>query len=233
MKKKTLLFLCGLTSALTLTACQNSTEKQTNNSSETVNMENTENFTSTEVEELSLESKIEEATRGCEVVQEGETVNLGAISITVNDVTVTKEKGDWYDFYYEEGKLPEDEVYVVVNTTITQNGETDFWLNSIWLANFTDDELLIGSREINGTTLLNDDNGYNEKKDIYQGLIKDGDTVTTDLIFVINQEEETNDAHFLLEYNPTGCDLEDIESTEYCMVYLESLENVWDADTLK
>ena len=102
-------------------------------------------------------------------------------------------------------------------------------MNSISLSSFLDNDLRIGAREIDGTTLLKKDE---KAKNSFQGLIKDGDTVTTDLVYIINQEEETNDSHFLLEYNPTGCGLEYIEPDEYCVVYLKSLENVWDADTL-
>ena len=92
MKKKLLLYLCCLSSALTLTACQNSTVEKNNKSSEAVNTENIENQVNTETETLTeeqtLQSKIEIATYGCEVAQEGETISLGPISITVNNVTV-------------------------------------------------------------------------------------------------------------------------------------------------
>ena len=96
MKKKILLYLCCLSGALTLTACQNSTVEKSNKSTEAVKIENTENQINTETEtiteEQTLQSKIEIATYGCEVTQEGETISLGPISITVNDVTVTRKK---------------------------------------------------------------------------------------------------------------------------------------------
>ena len=92
-------------------------------------------------------------------------------------VTVTRKKGDWYDFLEPEldaeGNLPENKAYVIVNTTITQNGENDFWLNSIWLG-FFDYDLKIGQIEMDGTTLLKEDNGdYSWDAEMFEGVVID------------------------------------------------------------
>lgn len=174
-----------------------------------------------------LQSKIELATRGCATVQEGETLSLKGMNITVNDVTLTRKKGEWYDFLSQEldenGYLAEDRAYVVLNVTIEQVEDVDFWLNSIWLS-FFDEDLKIGPIELDGTSLMKEDDG---NPDCFQGLIKKGEILTTDLIYVIKKEETGDDTHFLLEYNPTGAGLVYVEPEEYGMIYLKSLEDVW------
>lgn len=180
-------------------------------------------------EEETLEAKIELATHGCLVVQEGETMSLDGIDVTVNDVTVTRKKGDWYDGEWfeldENGEMPEDMTYVVVNVTIERASDSDkFWLNHFRLAYFLEDDLRIGPIELYGTSLFKEDNGDPDK---YEGVVKPGETLTTDLIFYIMKEEAGEDAHFLLLYNPTGCGIDYVKPEEYCMCYLESLENVW------
>lgn len=178
-------------------------------------------------EEEILQSQMGLATHGCVIVQEGETLSLNGMNVTVNAVTITRKKGEWHDFLSQEldenGCLSEDRAYVIVNVTIEQVGDADFWLNSIWLAFFGDD-LKIGPIELDGTSLFKKDD---RNPDAYRGLIKKGETLTTDLVYVIKKEEAGEDAHFLLEYNPTGCSLDYVESEEYGMIYLKSLEGVW------
>lgn len=181
----------------------------------------------TQSDEETLQSQIGIATHGCAITQEGETLSLGGMNITVNDVTITRKKGEWHDFLSQEldenGCLSEDRAYVIVNVTIEQVGDVEFWLNSIWLA-FFDEDLKIGSIELDGTSLFKKDD---RNPDVYQGLIKKGESRTTDLVYVIKKEEAGEDAHFLLEYNPTGCSLDYVEPEEYGMIYLKSLEGVW------
>ena len=178
-------------------------------------------------EEEILQSQMGLATHGCVIVQEGETLSLDGVNITVNNVTITRKKGEWHDFLSQEldenGCLSEDRAYVIVNVTIEQIGDADFWLNSIWLA-FFDEDLKIGPIELDGTSLFKKDD---RNPDVYQGLIKKGESLTTDLVYVIKKEEAGEDAHFLLEYNPTGCSLDYVEPEEYGMIYLKSLEGVW------
>lgn len=50
--------------------------------------------------------------------------------------------------------------------------------------------------------------------------------MTTDLIFVVEDAEVTADAHFLLEFNPTGANLVYVDAEDYSMVYLKSMEEV-------
>lgn len=178
-------------------------------------------------EEEILQSQMGLATHGCVIVQEGETLSLDGVNITVNNVTITRKKGEWHDFLSQEldenGCLPENRAYVMVNVTIEQVGDVDFWMNSIWLA-FFDEDLKIGPIELDGTSLFKKDD---RNPDVYQGLIKKGESLTTDLVYVIKKEEAGEDAHFLLEYNPTGCSLDYVEPEEYGMIYLKSLEGVW------
>ncbi len=228
MKKK-IYYILLLVVTILLMGCQekNSVSEEQGNKSNHIETE-AATEPDTQSEEETLKYTIELATHGCKVVQEGETMSLNRMNITVNDVTVTRKKGDWYDFLSqkldENGYLFENRAYVIVNVTIEQAEEVDFWLNSIRLAYFSEDDLRIGSIELDGTSLFKEDDG---NPDVFQGLIKKGETLTTDLIYVIKEEEEGADAHFLLEYNPTGCGLDYVEPDKYGMIYLKSLEDVW------
>lgn len=221
--KKNNLFVFLLVCVSALTGCQ-STSLENNSYSEESNSYLTEEIS----EEDKLMQTIEIVTHGCDISREGETAYLDPISLTVNDVTITRKKGDWYDFLSpdlnDEGNLPEDKAYVVVNVTIEKKGEEEFWMNSICLDYFQDEDLRAGAIELDGTTLLKEDDG---NQDIFQGLVDTGESLTTDLVYIINKEEEGENAHFLLTYSQTGVGFEYAKPEDFMVIYLESAEDVW------
>ena len=185
----------------------------------------------------SLEAEIEAATRGCKVVQEGEENQQDSLTYKVNSVQITKQTGDWYNMsgeipkVDENGRITEDVSYVVINVTIKDDGDYDFWWNMFWLSYFNDDDLMIGPAELVSASIFND---YSEKErednDVYQYKLPQGEEVTTDLIFVTEDSLMTKGNHFLLELDPTGVGggegLEYIKPEEYSMVFLKTMEDV-------
>lgn len=235
MKKiKFILCLC-LSISLLFTAC--TIQKSTKNRENTTNKESidTQDKGSVGATKQDLQGLMEIATRGCKIAKEGEDIQLDSMAYRVNQVTLTKQQGDWTDISGEEVKLDQnkniigDATYVVVNVTVKKTAECNFWWNSLWLAFFSNDNLNIGPSELVSASLFQtfdpNDPKYN---DIYQSDMKVGDEVTTDLIYIVNNDEVEDNTHFLLEINPTGANLEDVKPDTYCMVYLASMEGVFD-----
>lgn len=190
-----------------------------------------------ESEEDALKAKLELATHDCQVVREGEMMSLNGMNITVNDVTVTRKKGDWHDFLItkldENGYMTEDIAYVVINVSVERTAENEsFWLNSLWLAYFTDEDMRIGDIEIDGTTLFKTDDG---NPDAYAEVLEAGETLTTDLVYIIKEDmsAEIENTHFLLHYNKTGGAFSYTDPEDNCMTYLRTLEGVWNEITME
>ena len=120
------LFICM---ALCMTACSNQQKNKMQSATET-NYEN-----DTEDAEQTLDARIEIATGGCKIAEEGEDIQQGPITYRVNQVTWTKQRGNWIDM---SGPTPEldannmiigDETYIVVNVTIKETETYEFWWN--------------------------------------------------------------------------------------------------------
>lgn len=222
------IFMIGIVS---MSGCQ----KENCESPNTEIAEETEQ--NTESEDDTLEAKIELATHGCQVVQEGEMMSLNGMNITVNDVTVTRKKGNWHDFLStkldENDYMTEDIAYVVINVSVERTAENEnFWLNSLWLAYFTDEDMRIGDIEIDGTTLIKTDD---RNSGVYADLIEIGEILTTDLVYIIKEDmaAEIENTHFLLHYNKTGGAFSYTDPKDNCMTYLRTLEGVWNEITME
>lgn len=235
MKKiKSILCLC-LSISLLFTAC--TIQKNTRNQENTTNQESVDAQDTGSVNDTKqdLQGLMEIATRGCKIANEGEDIQLDAMTYRVNQVTLTKQQGDWTDISGAEVKLDSnkniigDATYVVVNVTVKKTADFDFWWNSLSLAYFTDDNLNIGPLELVSASLFQtfdpNDPKYN---DVYQSDMKVGDEVTTDLIYVVNDDEVEENTHFLIDINLGGANLEDVKPDTYCMIYLASMEGVFD-----
>lgn len=185
-----------------------------------------------------LDDYIEVATRGCKVVKEHEDVQQGTflddghITFRVDKVTVTKQQGNWVDLGIEpdldnQRKIIGEETYVVVDVTVRQEGEYDFWWNDFELTSFKEDDLRPGPSELVSVSVLcNDKNVDLMDSNVYHRELPEGEDIKTSLVFVIEDRELNEEGrHFLLEYNPTGASHEFIKPEEYSMVFLESMED--------
>ena len=178
---------------------------------------------------------IEIAAGGCKAAREREDIrqknvlDTGTITYRADRVRLTKQQGDWTDLsgpqpaLDENGRITDGRTYVVVDVAVRQEGEFDFWWNIFRLSYFTEDELRIGPGELVSASILTPDSEKN--KDMYQYSLPEGETIETSLVFVAEDSElEEAGRHFLLGFNPTGANIEQVEPEDYSMVFLESLE---------
>ena len=232
MKEKLRKFI-SISTCIATVCCMAGCIQNKNETGSASNVSTEENSKGKTVSNQSLDAKIEIATRGCEVVREGEKIQQGSLTYKVNSVQITKQTGDWYNMsgaipkVDENGKITEKVSYVVINVTIKDDGDYDFWWNMFSLSYFEDDDLMIGPEELVSAGIFSD---YSEKeredKDVYQYKLPQGKEVTTDLIFVMDDSKMKEGNHFLLELNPTGAGLEYVKPEEYSMVFLNTMEDV-------
>lgn len=233
MKKAITMGLC-IGAMLCFGGCQSSNIDSDKKAPEVKQEEEQAEKPEKEAKEQTLEAKIALATSGCKVVKEGEENQQGSLTYKVNKVTITKQRGDWIDMSGpvpetdENGMIIGDDNYIVVNVTVKDTGEFDFWWNSFWLAYFSDDDLNLGPYElVSAGIYYNYSEEERRDRDIYQYNLPENEEVTTDLVYVLSSEEMAPGMHYLLELNPTG--LADVGMTEpenYSMVYLETMEGI-------
>ncbi len=182
-----------------------------------------------------LEDYIEIAAGGCKVGQEREDIrqknifNTGTIIYRADRVRLTKQQGDWTDLsgpqpaLDENGRITDGRTYVVVDVAVRQEGEFDFWWNTFWLSSFTENDLRIKPGELVSASILSLDSGEITRR--YRYSLPEGETIETSLVFTVEDSElEEAGRHFLLDFNPTGANIEHVEPEDYSMVFLESLE---------
>lgn len=240
MKKSVLLYIacCML---FCMTACGNKTRSVSEHKQSSTQEAEPETAAETSISDAgengTLEDYIEIATKGCKVgaekedVRQGSAIYDGTITYRVDKVTLTKQQGDWIDLsgpspaLDEDGRITDGQTYVVLDVTISQEGEFDFWWNSFWLASFTDKDLDIGPSEMVSASILS--SNADSDPNIYQYSLPAGRETKTSLVFVAEDSELAEAGrHFLLEYNPIGANLMYVEPEDYSMVFLKSMEDI-------
>ena len=178
---------------------------------------------------------IEIAAGGCKAAREREDIrqknvlDTGTITYRADRVRLTKQQGDWTDLsgpqpeLDENGRITDGRTYVVVDVAVRQEGEFDFWWNTFWLSSFTENDLRIKPGELVSASILSLDSGEITRR--YRYSLPEGETIETSLVFTVEDSElEEAGRHFLLDFNPTGANIEHVEPEDYSMVFLESLE---------
>lgn len=211
---------------LTLTACTPEPENGKTVSDSGVAGEDAsmdKNITS----EDSLETRIEIATGGCPLAEMGEFIEQDGLRYRVNSAYLTKQKGGWMEQGWgletdETGTVLEDASYVVLNVTMVETGDIDFWWNSFELGAFTESDSDMATFELLAVGMLTEET---LDPDGYQADLPAREEVTTDMVFYIEDGMLEDQAHLFLVYNWHGRVLSEYNDPEdYSMVYLDQLE---------
>lgn len=177
--------------------------------------------------EDSLETRIEIATGGCPLAEMGEFMEQDGLRYRVNSAYLTKQKGDWTEQGWgletdETGVVQEDASYVVLNVTLVETEDIDFWWNFFELGAFTESDSDMGVFELLAVGTLTEET---LDPDGYRADLPAGEEVTTDMVFYIEDGMLEEQAHLFLVYNWHGRVLSQYNDPEdYSMVFLDQLE---------
>ncbi len=218
----------GVTAAmlLSLTACTTKQETGKAESGPVLTEEDTLMERSISSED-SLETRIEIVTGGCSLAEMGEFIEQDGLRYRVNSAYITKQKGGWTEQGWgletdETGAVQENASYVVLNVTLVETEDIDFWWNSFELGAFTESNYDMAAFELIAVGTMTEET---LDPDGYQADLPVGEEVTTDMVFYVEDGMLEDQAHLFLVDNWHGLALSEYNDPEdYSMVHLDRLE---------
>jgi len=203
-------------SAFVLSGCGNKRNVTTEPINETQSEESQVNETDKEIipnskskseEEDVYWDKVKAFCECAQMVEMEDTVTIGDWSYHVNSAEITKKKGDWNNpdwnrFEYDsDGNLINEYSFVKANITFhcLKKSERTFYLNLMTCHVYDKTpELVTGSEMV--TAVLD----KSEDKDFFEYDMQKGDTLTTDVVFIIEDKFVGEDYKYIAYINIAG-----------------------------
>lgn len=165
--------------------------------------------------------KISSDCGGSIIAEVDDTIVQDDWAYHVNSYKVTKEKGNWenpdWNIYKfgDEGNLVNEYSFVVINITIECKNKSDaeLWLNCMTLLSFDANGKNIGGSEINAAAI-----DKPMTKSFYLYNLEQGDSLKTNIIFILNDNMISKNNHYLLSINNTGISSSNISPEDHSYI---------------
>lgn len=188
-------------------------EKQQN----TDKVNNNENGSSTD----EVWNKISSDCGGSIIAEIDDTVVQDDWAYHVNSYKVTKEKGNWenpdWNIYKfdDEGNLVNEYSFIVINIKVECKNKSDaeFWLNCMTFLSFDANGKNIGGSEMNAAAI-----DKPMMKSFYLYNLELGDILTTDIIFILDDNMISKKNNYLLSINNIGISSSNISPEDHSYI---------------
>ncbi len=139
----------------------------------------------------------------------------------VNSYRVTKEKGSWenpeWDKYEFDntGNLINEFSFIVINITVEckKKSDAEFWLNCMTFLTFDTQGKNIGGSEMSTATI-----DKPMTKSFYRYNLELGDVLTTDIVFILDDNMISEENYYLLSINNTGISASHISPEDHSYI---------------
>ncbi|MGN0291740.1 MAG: hypothetical protein ACI4C5_07395 [Lachnospiraceae bacterium] len=171
--------------------------------------------------------KIKETCGYASIVEQSKEIKQDDWSYQINEVEWTKKQGNWPypdKCWYQcdkEGNVLGDVTLLKVNITITRYKETgdwneDLYLNTNYLNLFDESgKAIFTEYEVVSATDVD-----MERKDCFKSSLKTGESMTTDLVYVVEDKAKEQTKYAFLSINNTGKSNDDLKQDEHCYIKL-------------
>jgi len=152
-------------------------------------------------------NKISSDCGGSIIAEIDDTVMQDDWAYHVNSYHVTKEKGNWENSdsniykFDDDGNLVNKYSFIVINITVECKNKSDaeFWLNGMTFLIYDANGKNVGGSEMNAAAI-----DKPMSKSFYLYNLELGDILTTDIIFVLEDNMISEKNNYLLSINNTG-----------------------------
>lgn len=182
-------------------------------------------FLQDEQEDIDSFERFKIVLRQDTIYSEKELVQQDDWEYEIHSHEVTKQRGDWINpdfieqFADEEGNMKNGHSFLCVDATIICTGsssELEFWVNNLRFLILDENGETVGGGELAAAT------GFeSEDVDAYRYSMKEGDSITTKLVYIIEDDWIADNNYTFVEINNHGIGFGYLEPEEYSFILLK------------